>query len=861
MKVAGAVARGGVLAALFLWALVPAPVAGAAEFGIVPGSVEVRTLDAEGNPDTRAGAHPDRLQVEFQLESEGTGTSARDYLVEFEPGLGGSPSAVPACPRPVFEGEEACPADTQVGLFRLQLGEEEPIDEPMYNVAPAPGQLAVFGVKSRWSAMFELDVRPGDYGLRLRSTQLPQFGLGGGRVELWGIPADHLAEPPDGRAALLTNPTRCGPLQVTLRTRSWEVGAPWLSESGESLPFTGCEGLPFSPKLDFGLTSRTVDSPAGARIDFTVPEHTGPDELVSSHLKDVSVDLPPGVTVSPGGVEGLLTCKDEQFGFGTERPVACPFLSRIGSVEISSPQVSEPLDGSVYLGQERPGERFRLFVGAAAGGIELKTVGRLASDPETGRLTAVLANLPQASLSRISLSLDGGPQALLATPITCGSVTAQGRFVPYSGGPEARSDSAIEIVDERGGHCPGGPPFSPGVVTGSTSSKAGHTTGFLMNVTRRHGEQLPSRFSVTLPPGLNARLGSVDLCPNALAGAGNCPGKSRIGSAVAEIGSGSSPALVRGDVYLTESYRRAPFGFVIVFQASVGPFDLGTLRIRGSLRVHRRSGQVAMETDLLPSVFEGIPLRFRTIGMDLDRPNFLRNPTSCKPISIGSTVHSVDGRAASSSTPFTMRGCNALGFRPRFRLKLRGRAAQRKGGHPGVRFDVRVRRGGANLSGFRVKFPRILAFRSAGITAICSRGDAIEGVCSRRARVGTGVARTPLLKKPLRGPIYLVQPKGNGLPDLWSSVAADGVEINLAGETLRRRGRLVTRVVNLPDIPLSKFSMLLRGGKKAGLFSLRRGLCTAGRRRSLFGPVQAKAQNGAYRLARIPVGTSVRCRR
>lgn len=831
------------------------PAAGAAGFSIVPGSVQVRSVDSEGNPDTRAGAHPDRLQTSFELNAEGTGTSARDYVFEFDPGLGGSPNAAPTCPRPVFENE-TCPANTQVGVFELKLGEGEPFGEPIYNIAPAPKQIAAFGFKPFWKTFLDMDLRPSDYGLTFQALDLPQIPLNKGQVELWGVPADHLATPPPERVPLLTTPTRCSPLKVTFRTRSWEPGAPWLSETAETPSFTGCSDLPFAPQLGFDLSNRAADSPTGAQVNLSTPDHAGADELVSSNIKDVRVDLPPGVTISPGGAEGLEVCSDAQFGLGTDTPIECPFLSRVGSVEITTPQLGEPLTGHIYLGEERPGERFRLFVGATARGFALKSLGKLATDPKTGQLAAVLSDLPQMPLDRMSLKFDDGPQALLATPLSCGPATARGSFVPYSGGTTVESSAVVDILG-RGPSC-SNLAFSPRVVAGSTTTKAGRNTNFSLTMTRQDDEQLPKRFSATLPSGINAALGAIDLCRGAAAATGSCSARSRIGSAVGEVGSGPSPALVRGDVYLTDSYRGAPFGLAIVFNAAIGPFNLGVLHLRGTLRLDSQTGQVTIQTDPLPSIFEGIPLRFKTIGMDLDRPGFLSNPTSCKPKEIVSTVEAVDGRKASIATPFAVRGCDKLKFRPEFKSSLTDRKELHDGGHPGLRFAVRIPKGGANLSRFRMEFPHLLAFHGGGVQAICARGDAIEGLCPKSSRVGTGFARTPLLKQPLRGPIYLVQPKDNGLPDLWSSLEAMGVKVNVAGETLRQDGRLATEMVDLPDMPLSNFTMRLDGGK-AGLFSLNGNLCAGGRPRTVIGPASAEAQSGAVRLARVRLNTKARC--
>src|SRR6201999_1638061 len=52
------------------------PSTAAAEYAIKPGSVGIEALNSSGQPDTRAGSHPDHLKVNFGLTSTGTGSRA-----------------------------------------------------------------------------------------------------------------------------------------------------------------------------------------------------------------------------------------------------------------------------------------------------------------------------------------------------------------------------------------------------------------------------------------------------------------------------------------------------------------------------------------------------------------------------------------------------------------------------------------------------------------------------------------------------------------------------------------------------------------------------------------------------------------
>lgn len=669
------VGRAALLTAMSLLVAVLLPSVSSAAFNIKPGSLEIHALNSEGFPETRAGSHPDRLTLDFDIETT-EGAAARDLIFEFEPGMSGSPIATETCSRPVYEFE-ACPDDTKVGKFTARFSGGQNFNQPVFNITPAPKQIGALAFKPFWETELEMSVRPSDLGLTIATYDMPQLPFNNGHVELWGVPADkNGAPPPVGgppkRAAFLTMPTKCGPLDFVFRTRQWAVGAPWLTETAESEPFTDCESLPFEPSLGLQLTSSKPDSPTGARIDLNLGEHNGPDERVSANLKDVRIDLPPGLTVSPGGVEGRQVCADEQFALGQDTPVSCPFQSRVGAVEVSTPQLSTNLRGSIFLGHERPGERFRLFVAASAPGIDYKAVAKLTADPQTGQLSTALEDLPQFSIGQISLQFEGGPRALLATPLSCGPATAHARFTPYSGAATVASSATVNI----GAPCVSAPPFSPGLLAGSTDLTAGGSTAFELTLSRNEGEQLPGKFSTTLPPGLSAKLSAVTLCPAATAAAGLCTDASRIGTAVGEVGSGPSPAKVPGAVYVTEAYKGAPFGLSIMFRAAIGPFDLGTLNVRATLAVDPHTGQFTIE-HVLPAVFEGVPLRFRTIGIDLTRPGFLVNPTSCGPKQLTSTITSSDGRPVKVSDPFQVEGCDALGFRPKFSVGLnqRGRRA------------------------------------------------------------------------------------------------------------------------------------------------------------------------------------------
>jgi hypothetical protein len=835
---------------------IAAPAASGAEFGIVPGSFVIKTVDGGGAPDNRAGAHPDRLLVDFELTASGTGTAVRDLVIELPPGFGGNPRAVGACPQEDIE-EGGCPAQSRIGTFEQLMNGEgfEPLS--VFNLDPPPGRFAEFGANFFFKTVFTVALRPGDHGINLEAHELIQLAAEEYHLELWGVPADHQspAEPPP-HLPFLTTPTRCEPLTAVLRTRSWREGAPWLSATADSPPREGCQNLPFEPGMGFELGNPVADAPTGMEATLTFPEYVDPDGVVGSPAKAVDIQLPAGISVSPGGAVGLEACTDAQFGFGVNDEATCPPSSRVGTVAVESPSSAEPFTGTVFVGQERPGERFRLFVEAAGSGAHIKLVGVLHVDPESGQMTASLTDLPEFPLTKLALSIDGGPRGLLATPLSCGPTTATATFRPYSGGPPVQSSAAVDIGADPAGSCAA--PFAPEFFAGTTSLRAGQPTSFAMTLRRRDGERLPDRIDVDLPLGLSPAIGEVDLCSDSDAAAGTCPASSMIGTTVAEVGSGPVPAAIEGDVYLTDDYRRAPFGVALVFDGVVGPFDLGKLVLRAAVEIDAGSGRATLKTDALPNAFEGIPLRFQMIGLDLDRKGFLRNPTSCEEKMVMATIHAEGGGTFATSSPFAVNGCDSLGFRPKFSVALEGRSQLRRKGKPDLRFSARLPRKSTNLRTVQVTLPRTLKFSTADLREVCSRRDAENDSCPRGSRIGVSHARTPLSKDEFKGSIYVVQPEGNGSPELWATVKGTGARLDLKTKTSSRRGRAIITLDNLPDLPLSALTMHLFGGDK-GVLSLRSGPCAGSRLRHLIASVESTGQNGAFRPARVPVVAKTRC--
>ena len=224
-------------------------------------------------------------------------------------------------------------------------------------------------------------------------------------------------------------------------------------------------------------------------------------------------------------------------------------------------------------------------------------------------------------------------------------------------------------------------------------------------------------------------------------------------------------------------------------------------------------------------MLDGIPLRLRTIIVNLDRPDFTLNPTDCTATAIASTITSADGTSSSPSQSFQAGNCDKLGFKPNLKLALKGKV--NRTAHPSLKATLTARPGDANIAFAQVKLPKAAFLDNAHITGICTRVQFAADACPAGSIYGKASATTPLLDYTLAGPVYLRANPAHKLPDLvvgFQGPARQPVEIELAGKTDSVKGALRNTFEAVPDVPVTKFQLELFGGKK-GLIEMSSGFC------------------------------------
>lgn len=773
----------------------------------------------------------------------------------------------------------------------------------VFNLEPTPGAAARIGfVGFNLPVTMEVGVKPEAPNNVVSSLiSIPQSApFYGADLTLWGNPADPVHDPERGGCldrllgspppredcsvelpprAFLTLPRNCAePLSTLFRARSWQVDDVWAEEAAQTPALEGCGSLGFEAAIDAQPDTKTAATPMALdfSLDIDDPGLTDPTKNAQSDIKKTQVTLPEGMTVNPSQAEGLDVCTSADFArekADTAFGAGCPAASRVGTVEVETPLLEGTiLRGNVFVAapRENPfGTLLALYMSIKEPqkGINVGLAGRVEpvqSGPNAGQIVATFDNLPQLPFSHFRFHFRGGDRSALVTPSRCGTYTTEAVFTPWANPDETFTTTSSFEVSQGvgGGPCPAaGPlPFDPTFSAGTTDNRAGSFSPLVMRLQKGDGQQEISRLDTVLPRGLSGKIAGVAQCSDgAIAAASgrngreelaspSCPAGSRLGSVLA--GSGVGPALtyVPGTIYLAGPYGGSPLSIVVITPAVAGPFDLGTVVIREGLNLDPTTAEVKVDgssSQLIPSFLQGIPLKLRELRVKLDRDQITLNASGCAPRTFRADIFgsasdlfsSADDSAATRTQPYQASACGALGFKPQLSLKLKG--GTKRGGHPSLRSVLTPRSGDSNIGGAVVMLPPSEQIDNAHINNPCTRVQFNANQCPPGSVLGVARAETPLLDQPLEGPVYF---RSNGgereLPDVVADLHGQ-FRIILVGFVDSKNARLRTTFADVPDAPVSKFTLNLFGGKR-GLLVNSRNLCKG----KLHTKLALSAQNG-----------------
>ena len=343
--------------------------------------------------------------------------------VTLPPGLLARPAGVPLC-SDADANAGTCPSDSQVGTVRIASGAgSDPFFLPgmVYLTGPYKGgpyglavvTPAVAGPLNLGTVVVRqsIQINPTNTQVTVVSDPLPTI--------LDGIPLRlRRVDVTLDRPGFMINPTSCN---ATLLT------ATLTSTGGLSAPVSSrfqvgdCAGLGFSPKLKLGLTGKhQTRSGRHPTLTATLTTRSG-----QANLSTAKVTLPLSLALDPKNSQHLCPYAVAQAVHGGA--VGCPASSIVGSASAVTALLSNPLSGPVDLVQGiriSHGQQIRTLPSLL---IPLR--GQLALDlrattsvNSAGKLVTTFSSIPDAPVSKFTLTISGGRRGLLV-------ITGRGRNI------------------------------------------------------------------------------------------------------------------------------------------------------------------------------------------------------------------------------------------------------------------------------------------------------------------------------------------------------------------------------------------------------------------------------------------------
>lgn len=861
---------------------------------------EVTVAEAHEQGFTEAGGRVPNGVTDFEVETVGAYPHAvptgvvNHVRVDVATGLATSPIAVHQCSMTEFNENELAPGAglytaepgkcTQIGIEKITVylgaAGDAPIEGKVYNLIPEEAKSAseksyasLYGVvlalpkgiteaKGLGPAQYYVHsyvkgnvewgneaksggTGKGDYHDYFEVEVSPELPLVSSRQVLFGK---------SGEGDFITNATSCPGDNTTYVTLNDTAGEEAKRSFTTPIGLEGCGALTFKPGFGIASGSTLSDQPNPFTTeisDFNEPEKgtNNPTAKAPSQVKTGSITLPPEMTLNPSAAAGLEDCTPAQARIHSEVfGVACPVGSELGSVSLEVPTLpAGSLTGKVYLGGPESGPitgpPYTIYVVANSTryGVSVRIKGEVVPNEATGQLTTVFQENPEQPFNNLKIIFDRGVLTSVANPLMCGEPKGAASFTPVAAGVATASDPFGVTVTG----CAASIPFSLSQSTAYEPPTAAGHSSYTFSLARPEGQQYLQKVSTTLPSGVTGEIPNVTLCGEPQAALGTCGSASKIGTATVTAGSGSSPYTFTGPVYMTGPYNGAPFGLSIAVPAVAGPFNLGLIVTRSTININSTTARVTAES-VLPTIVKGIPIRLRSLNVDVNRQGFLLNPTNCAVEATESTLTSTFGAVQTGlSSPFQAEGCSGLGFKPGFTASTGAKHSKTNGAS--LVTTLSMPGGDANMKSVFVQLPKQLPSRLTTLQKACLAKVFEENPLNCRkvspgSEVGSATANTPVLSVPMKGPAFLVSHAGEEFPSLELVLEGQGVRVIVEGKTKIKNGITTTNFATTPDVPVSSITVNLPTGPHSALttVNLNTNLCTA----KLTMPTTLTGQNG-----------------
>lgn len=372
-------------------------------------------------------------------------------------------------------------------------------------------------------------------------------------------------------------------------------------------------------------------------------------------------------------------------------------------------------------------------------------------------------------------------------------------------------------------------PFEPTFDVSLTTSEARAHPEMDITITNPSEQDLEDT-TLKLPDGLFGGLQGVQsVCAVATADAGNCSAASQVGTIDTEAVVDQSIVRITGQLYLTEA--RVPgdaAGLSIKVPAKIQDINMGDIVVPARLSVRG-------EAQGVDSLVFGVPreidppdainpwdsttqFTMRKLKIKLrNNPGaaqpLLTNPSSCAGGAFIADFKTYESGTASLSQPFSVSGCDALGFSPQLSVSVTKPNGSPPNGDDYQPIDIsaslKAKPDDAGISGASILMPKPLTVDAAKLPSVICEVAQYPDHCPAVSQVGTAEATSPLLLpgETLAGPVYLLRNPGKVLPKLYATLKGR-ISVKVTGVSrFENETQIRTVFSDLPDAPVSTFTM------------------------------------------------------
>jgi hypothetical protein len=350
-------------------------------------------------------------------------------------GLLGVIQSVPLCDDALATAG-TCPEESRVGTSTVASGPGSApftLSGPVYLAGPYGGGpfslvIAIRAVAGPFDlgtvvVRAAIKVDPTDSHLTIETPQLPTI--------LQGIPLRlRTVNVSIDRPNFLFNPTSCDQLAVSATLKSTDGATQEVSSPYQA---TGCDALPYAPKMTATSRAAKRGDPAGLTVNLS----QSPGE---ANTKSVSVKLPTQLGARLSTINQA--CPEATF---QADPATCGAGSKVGTVSAVTPLLAEPLGGTVYLEAHKPPTLPTLEAVLQGSGVTVDLSGTL--DLRNG-IQSTFGTVPDVPITsfRLTLPPSAANSALQATADLCSATLPLTATIVGQNGKKVDVNSAVEVA-------------------------------------------------------------------------------------------------------------------------------------------------------------------------------------------------------------------------------------------------------------------------------------------------------------------------------------------------------------------------------------------------------------------------------